>query len=333
MTVIGGDGKVAGTVTDVVGRSRRAADPLSRGRASAAAAKTVLVPMTLAVVDGDRRQVEVNSIIGRQFADVPTLKSPDQSPCSRRTRSAPTSPAAPLRHARAGSEPMPVSESQLEPIRGLPGCCRRASSLLWQGSPLAGAGAAARFHGRKVAVYFGCCSPGGRRRDSVDGASAVQAAAVGLAGAAPLGGRCGRHPGAARLARSRARPRLHDDQPARGAALRRGPADDAEPARSHRSRAPALKAHPRRHRRHPAGADRDDQRRLSALWPHARPWRLQQPEPMLRAVPDAARVAAILAAPWRPRPTRRAGRRRRSRPIDRAAGDRRPPPRPEGGTA
>lgn len=31
------------------------------------------------------------------------------------------------------------------------------------------------------------------------------------------------------------------------------------------------------------------------LWPHARPWRLAQPEPMLRGVPEAARVAALLA--------------------------------------
>ena len=31
------------------------------------------------------------------------------------------------------------------------------------------------------------------------------------------------------------------------------------------------------------------------LWPHARPWRLGQPEPMLRAVPEAAQVAAILS--------------------------------------
>lgn len=30
------------------------------------------------------------------------------------------------------------------------------------------------------------------------------------------------------------------------------------------------------------------------LWPHARPWRLSRPEPVLRAVPDAARVAQIL---------------------------------------
>jgi hypothetical protein len=31
------------------------------------------------------------------------------------------------------------------------------------------------------------------------------------------------------------------------------------------------------------------------LWPHARPWRLKHPEPMLRAVPQAAEVAGILA--------------------------------------
>ena len=31
------------------------------------------------------------------------------------------------------------------------------------------------------------------------------------------------------------------------------------------------------------------------LWPHARPWRLSQVEPMLRSVPDAQAVAAILA--------------------------------------
>jgi hypothetical protein len=32
------------------------------------------------------------------------------------------------------------------------------------------------------------------------------------------------------------------------------------------------------------------------LWPHARPWRVSEPQPMLRAVPEAQNVAAILAA-------------------------------------
>ena len=34
------------------------------------------------------------------------------------------------------------------------------------------------------------------------------------------------------------------------------------------------------------------------LWPHARPWRLANPEPSLRCVPDAAAVAATLAQAW-----------------------------------
>jgi hypothetical protein len=34
------------------------------------------------------------------------------------------------------------------------------------------------------------------------------------------------------------------------------------------------------------------------LWPHARPWRIADPEPMLRAIPDAANVAKALSAAW-----------------------------------
>lgn len=35
------------------------------------------------------------------------------------------------------------------------------------------------------------------------------------------------------------------------------------------------------------------------LWPHARPWKLARPQPSLRGVPDAARVADILAGALR----------------------------------
>jgi hypothetical protein len=34
------------------------------------------------------------------------------------------------------------------------------------------------------------------------------------------------------------------------------------------------------------------------LWPHARPWRVARPEPMLRCVPDAQRVARLLTQAW-----------------------------------
>ena len=34
------------------------------------------------------------------------------------------------------------------------------------------------------------------------------------------------------------------------------------------------------------------------LWPHARPWRLAKPEPMMRCVPDAEQVAELLTEAW-----------------------------------
>jgi hypothetical protein len=37
---------------------------------------------------------------------------------------------------------------------------------------------------------------------------------------------------------------------------------------------------------------------LLHLWPHARPWRVSRPEPMLRCVPDAAGVARLLTLAW-----------------------------------
>lgn len=34
------------------------------------------------------------------------------------------------------------------------------------------------------------------------------------------------------------------------------------------------------------------------LWPHARPWRVGRPEPLLRCIPDAQAVAAVLTQAW-----------------------------------
>ena len=42
----------------------------------------------------------------------------------------------------------------------------------------------------------------------------------------------------------------------------------------------------------------DDRIAWLHLWPHARPWRLTKPEPMLRCVPDAVAVAAKLTDAW-----------------------------------
>jgi hypothetical protein len=34
------------------------------------------------------------------------------------------------------------------------------------------------------------------------------------------------------------------------------------------------------------------------LWPHARPWRIAKPEPMLRCIPDAQAFATTLQKAW-----------------------------------
>jgi len=42
----------------------------------------------------------------------------------------------------------------------------------------------------------------------------------------------------------------------------------------------------------------DDKIAYVHLWPHARPWHLARPEPMLACVPEAERVATLLSEAW-----------------------------------
>lgn len=102
MPVIGADGEIGGTCVDVwVDRAEaivrylevEVAAPLTvvprpavaapstvapTGTA-AVAGKRVLLPLTFALIKGGKRQrIVVDAILGAQFADVPTIKSPDQ---------------------------------------------------------------------------------------------------------------------------------------------------------------------------------------------------------------------------------------------------------------
>jgi hypothetical protein len=40
------------------------------------------------------------------------------------------------------------------------------------------------------------------------------------------------------------------------------------------------------------------------LWPHARPWELNRPQPMLRALADVAAVGSLLHTAWQQAPAR-----------------------------
>ena len=79
MQVIGMDGEVGGTVSDVwVDRSEILIRYLEVSTGSGDAQRTVLLPMNFARVDGARRQVRVRALKGKHFAGAPGLKQPEQ---------------------------------------------------------------------------------------------------------------------------------------------------------------------------------------------------------------------------------------------------------------
>jgi photosynthetic reaction center H subunit len=79
MKVIGADHEIAGICVDVwVDRAEALVRYLEVEIAAAGGAKRVLLPMPFAMINRSARRIHVDAILGGQFADVPTLKSPDQ---------------------------------------------------------------------------------------------------------------------------------------------------------------------------------------------------------------------------------------------------------------
>lgn len=78
LAVLGFDGLKAGTVSDVwIDRSEQLIRYIEVA-VTGGTGRKVLLPMTMAIVDGGARAVKVRSITAAQFADVPTTSSPDQ---------------------------------------------------------------------------------------------------------------------------------------------------------------------------------------------------------------------------------------------------------------
>ena len=79
MAVFGADGIRAGTVEDLwIDRTEPQIRYLEVEVSAAGSAKRVLLPGTMAAIDGKRRTVTVNAILARQFADVPGTASATQ---------------------------------------------------------------------------------------------------------------------------------------------------------------------------------------------------------------------------------------------------------------
>jgi len=186
-------------------------------------------------------------------------------------------------------------EHELEPQYGLPERLPATEKILWQGSPDARALARSAFHLRKLALYFAALMALQAANVAADGASVadVLLALVWPAGLSALG-----LLGVGTLAWLTARTAVYTvtdrrvvmrigivltltfNLPLRtieSAAMRQG-------SGGHGDIVLALKG--------------PDHIAWLHLWPHARPWHLTRTQPMLRALPQVADVAALLQRAW-----------------------------------
>jgi len=184
-----------------------------------------------------------------------------------------------------------VSEFEHEPIRGLPAHLPAGERILWQGSPAWRRLAVDAFHIRAVALYFALMLAWRGASLVAEGASAgaiaiallwllpLVAAGLGLlALLAWLAGRTTVYTITSRRLVMRI-----------GVAL---PMTLNIPFRL--VSGAALRAFPDGTGNLPITIAGRNRIAYLILWPHARPWHLARPQPMLRAVPDAQRVARIL---------------------------------------
>jgi hypothetical protein len=171
-----------------------------------------------------------------------------------------------------------------EPVRGLPGFLPAGEHIVWQGSPDWKRLALTAFHVRGVVLYFALIVAAGLLLGaSVTGlllTFAACAAAVAVLGLlAWLSSRSSIYT----LTNRRIVLRI-------GIAL---PTCINIPLKIVGNA--SVKVHPDGTADLPLELTGPDRMGWMMLWPHARPWKLSHPEPMLRAVPEGQKVAALLA--------------------------------------
>jgi len=185
-----------------------------------------------------------------------------------------------------------TGEHEFEAEYGLPEPLPRGERLLWQGSPDGNILAIEALHWRKLAVYFAVLLAWRAENVLSGGGSAVQAA-IAAAWLLPLAAfAIGIALTLATLIRRTTVYTLTD----RRVVMRIGIVLTMTLNLPHRQIDGAA-LH--------AGRDGHGDIALQLapgvrigyvhLWPHARPWQVRWPQPMLRAVPQAAQVAALLA--------------------------------------
>lgn len=181
----------------------------------------------------------------------------------------------------------------VEPIPGLPAALPEGERMLWSGQPGWGGLAVHAFHTRKVAIYFGALMAWRFAEAKMAGATAAQALSK-SAGLLPLAVVAVAI--LLLLAYAYARTTIYTITTKR-VVIRSGV---ALPVTLNlpfaRIDGAGLKLRANGSGDLPLKPNREDRVPILACWPHCRPWRWTRPEPMLRAVPDAAHVAELLGA-------------------------------------
>jgi len=190
------------------------------------------------------------------------------------------------------SAPGLVGEYDGEPVKGLPEELPEGEELLWQGSPDWRSLARSAFHTRGVAVYFGILvawrivAALGEGRGALEALGAsVWLVALGIAAVGLL----------TLLAWLNARAAVYT-LTSRRVVLRFGVAlEMAVNLPFERIESAAFRDHGDGTGDIPLRVGGAGQIGYAMLWPYARPWRLgSRVEPMLRAVPEAGKVAGML---------------------------------------
>jgi hypothetical protein len=183
-------------------------------------------------------------------------------------------------------------EYENEPVKGLPERLPAGERILWQGSPRWQSLAVHAFHARKVAIYFALLVGWRVAAGVAEGEALAQwgrgvavLVGIGAVGVALL----------TLLAWLNSRATVYTITERR-IAMRFGvalPMIVNVPFRIVDSA--ALRRFSDGSGDVPLALNTRDRIAWLNLWPHVRPWQLKHPQPALRAVPDAAQVAKILA--------------------------------------
>jgi hypothetical protein len=187
---------------------------------------------------------------------------------------------------------MSHDDFDFEPVPGLPARLPEGERMLWQGSPQRASLARRLFKVRWIGVYFGVLAVWGLVTAFYDG-TGMMAAGTTVAGLAGLGvaaialwelyawliGRTSIYT----ITDKRIVMRI-------GVAL---PITFNIPFKTIKTA--SLKPYPDGTGDIPVTLREGEKIAYVHLWPHARPWRFAKPEPMLRCIPEATRVADLLA--------------------------------------